>query len=130
MNDRRTRRSPDAVKAVRLLLETARERANLGAIVLSTEDGVPVASAASDACATLDLGFIGRLGSVCASHVPSGASFVALLDRATGGRTLDAREVVLRGERLYVAAVGGTVPGAELLGAIARILTLALPASA
>jgi hypothetical protein len=112
------------------LLEAARARAGLGALVLATEDGVPVASAASDACSALDLGFIGTLGSVCATHIPHGVSFLALLDRATGGLPLDACEVVLRGERLYVAAVGGRLPGPDLLGAIARILTLALPASA
>jgi hypothetical protein len=133
MSDRRTRRSTRPGEAIRLFLHAVLGRQGLGAIVLANEDGLMIASAASAACQALDLDWIGALGSVCALGTPMGrrtASLGSLVERATGGLPLDARQLSLRGERLYLTVVGGRLPpGTELPDAIERILATSLPAT-
>jgi hypothetical protein len=134
MSDRRTRRSTSPAEAIRLFFQAILGRQSLGAIVLANEDGLMIASAASTTCHALDLDWIGALGSVCALGTPSsrrGASLGQLVERATGGLPLEARELSLRGERLYVTVVGGRLPrGSELADGIERILASSLPAMA
>jgi hypothetical protein len=74
------------------------------------------------------------VGCVCAVRGRRGPSLGALVERATGGRHLEAAEIVVRGERLYLASVAPSIPsgwaGAEVTAGIARILSPSLPAVA
>jgi hypothetical protein len=126
---------------MRLFLEALLERHALDAISVIDEEGALVAAAARPACATLDLAWIGAIGSLLAVSAGSdreprrqpmhaGQGLSALVDRATAGRQLDAREVMLRGERLCVASVGGALPATAFGAGMERILGHALPAIA
>jgi hypothetical protein len=131
MNERRTNRSTSPAEAIRLFLESILGRHGLEAVTLVNEDGLLIAGAACAACASLDLQWIGALGSVCVVGGRRGPSLSRLVERATAGRHLDAREIVLRGERLYLASVGGQLPtGPGVAMGIERILAQSLPAAA
>ncbi len=131
MHDRRTHRSSSPDEAIRLFLQSILSRQGLDALVLANEDGLLIAGASSAAGASLDAAWIGALGSVCSLRGRRGPSLGSLVERVTGGRFLEARELAVRGERLYVSAVGGKLPaGEELAAGIERILARSLPAVA
>ncbi len=133
MHERRTRRSGTPQEAAHLFLQSLTARHGLEALALAGEDGLLIAGAVTPSGSPVDLDWIGALASVCAGPLPPacrGPSLGALVERATGGRHLEAAEIVLRGERLYLAAVGGRVPaGPEVLAGIERILAESLPAA-
>jgi hypothetical protein len=131
MHERRTNRSEIPEEAARLFLQAAVERHGLHALCLANEDGLLIAAAAAPGGRSLDLAFIAALGSVCAIRGRRGPSLGALVERVTGGQHLSSAEIVLRGERLYVASVGGPLPpGRALAAGIERILAESLPAAA
>jgi hypothetical protein len=133
MHDRRTRRSGTPHEAAHLFLQSIAARHGLQALALANEEGLLIAGVVAPSGTPVDLDWIGALASVCAcAHPPTrrGPSLGALVERATGGRHLEAAEIVLRGERLYLAAVGGRLPtGPEVLAGIERILAESLPAA-
>jgi hypothetical protein len=116
MHERRTNRSSTPQEAVHLFLQAIAARHGLEALALANEDGLLMAGAAADGTA-LDLDWIGAVGCVCAVRGRRGPSLGALVERVTGGRHLEAAEIVVRGERLYLAGIG-------------RILGRSLPAVA
>jgi hypothetical protein len=123
MNERRTNRSTSPQEAARLFLQSIANRHGLiaGAVARESEPGSEL----------YDLSWIGAIGCVCAIRGRRGPSLGALVERATRGRHLESAEIVLRGERLYLAAVGGRVPlGREVTAGIERILAESLPAAA
>ena len=131
MHDRRTHRSSSPQEAGRLFLQALLERHGLGALVLTNEDGLFMVGAQRAAAAPLNLDWIGAVGCVCALRGGRGPSLGALVERTTGGQHLEARELTVRGERLYLVAVGGQVPGGpEVVAGIQRILARSLPAAA
>jgi hypothetical protein len=153
MHERRRNRSGTPHEAVRLFLQAVAARYGLEALALTNEDGLLVAGTATAGGTGLDLDWIGAVGCVCAVRGRRGPSLGALVHRATGGRHLEATEIVVRGERLYLAGVGpsllvddggspggGTHPlpapeppgwaGAEVAAGITRILSQSLPAVA
>jgi hypothetical protein len=134
MHERRTQRSGTPQEAAHLFLQSIAARHGLHALALANEDGLLIAGIVAPSSSPLDLEGIGALASVCASsHPPArrGPSLGALVERATGGLHLEAKEIVLRGEKLYLAAVGGALPaGREVLAGIERILAESLPAVA
>jgi hypothetical protein len=148
MHERRRNRSGTPHEAARLFLHAVAARYGLEALALVNEDGLLVAGAATGAGAALDLEWIGAVGCVCAVRGRRGPSLGALVERATGGRHLEAAEIVVRGERLYLAGVGSRLAvdaggspgghthpspgwaGAEVAAGIARILSQSLPAVA
>ena len=131
MQDRRTHRSNTPQEAGRLFLQSLVARHGLEALVLSNEDGLLMLGATSPAGASLNLDWIGAVGCVCSLPGRRGAPLGALVERATGGQPLEAAELMVRGERLYLAAVGGHLPpGPEVVAGIERILARSLPAAA
>jgi hypothetical protein len=131
MHERRRSRSEHPGEAARLFLQAAVERHGLHALCLANEDGLLLAGAAAPGAASLDLAWIAALGSVCAVRGRRGPSLGALVERVTGGQPLSCAEIVLRGERLYVASVGGPLPpGRALAAGVERILAESLPAAA
>ena len=131
MHDRRTQRSPHPGEAARLYLQSLADRHHLAALTLANEDGLLIAASAAPAAGDLDLAWIAAVGSVCAIRGRRGPSFGSLVERVTGGRQLHSTELSLRGERLYVTAVGGPLPPrAGLAEAVERILGDSLPAAA
>ena len=134
MHERRTHRSGTPQEAVHLFLQAVAARHGLEALALTNEDGLLMAGASTPAGAGLDLDWIGAVGCVCAVRGRRGPSLGALVERATGGRHLESAELVVRGERLYLAGVGATLPkgwaGAEVVAGIERILARSLPAVA
>ena len=131
MHERRTNRSENPQKAATLFLQALVERHGLLALTLANEDGLLVAGAAKGDLRPIDLDWIAALGCVCAIPGRRGPSLGALVERVTDGRHLACTELVLRGERLYAAAVGGPLPpGRELAAGIERILAASLPAAA
>jgi hypothetical protein len=134
MHERRTHRSSSPDEAVRLFLQALVARHELDALALANEDGLLVAGAKAPAGASLDLDWIGAVGCVCAVRGRRGPSLGSLVERVTGGKSLTAAEIVVRGERLYLAAVGGRLPagwaGAGAAAGIERILGRSLPAVA
>jgi hypothetical protein len=133
MHERRTKRSGTPQEAAHLFLQSIAARHGLQALALASDEGLLIAGIALPSSAPLDLDWIGAIASVCAGSSPNrrGPSLGALVERATGGRHLEAAEIVLRGERLYLAAVGGAVPaGREVWAGIERILAESLPAVA
>ena len=130
MHDRRTQRSPHPEEAARLYLRSLADRHHLTALTLANEDGLLIA-AASTSGEPLDLEWIAAVGSVCAVRGPRGPSFGCLVERVTGGKQLHSAELALRGERLYITAVGGPLPPrAGMVEAVERILGSSLPAAA
>jgi len=133
MHERRTQRSGTPQEAAHLFFRSVAARHGLQALALASEEGLLIAGAAAPSSSPVDLDWIGALASVCASsRSPSrrGPSLGALVERATGGRHLESAEIVLRGERLYLAAVGGRLPtGPEVMAGIERILAESLPAA-
>jgi hypothetical protein len=130
VNDRRRRRSEVPAEAAHLYFQALVERHRLEALTLANDDGLLVAAARREG-STLDLDWIAALGSVCAMPGRRGAPLGALVERVTEGRMLTSTEIELRGEKLYVTAVGGPLPPrAELEAATARILARSLPAAA
>src|SRR5579862_255654 len=115
MHERRTNRSEIPEEAARLFLQAAVERHGLHALCLANEHGLLIAAAAAPGAQALDLGWIAALGSVCAIRGRRGPSLGALVERVTGGHHLHSAEIVLRGERLYVASVGGPLPPGRAL---------------
>jgi hypothetical protein len=132
MHERRTNRSSVPQEAGRLFLDSLVARHELDALVLANEDGLLVVGAARPSIGEpLSLDWIGAVGCVCALRGRRGPSLGALVERATGGRHLEATELTVRGERLYLVAVGGHLPaGPEVAAGIARILARSLPAAA
>ena len=131
MHERRTNRSESPYDAVRLFLQAIAARRGLAALALTNEDGLLIAGTAAPGTELGDLDWIGAVGCVCAVPGRRGPSLGALVERITGGRHLVATELVLRGERLYLTAVGGTLPaGREVAAGIERILAPSLPAAA
>jgi hypothetical protein len=129
MHERRTKRSSVPQEAASLFLEAARDRAGLTALALANEDGLLIAGV--QRAGDLDLEWIGALGCVCSIRGRRGPSLGSLVERVTAGQMLESAEIVLRGERLYVTAVGGKLPPLAQLGAgIERILADSLPAAA
>ena len=131
MHERRTKRSGTPQEAAHLFLQAVAARHGLQALALASEDGLLIAGFVAPSGSPVDLDWIGAIASVCAcSRSPArrGPSLGALVERATGGRHLESAEIVLRGERLYLAAVGGRLPaGPEVRAGIARILQESLP---
>src|SRR5262249_18711567 len=131
MDERRTARSSVPQEAGRLFLQSLVARHGLEALVLANEDGLLVVGAVRPDSPPLSLDWIGAVGCVCAIRGRRGPSLGALVGRATGGRHLESAELTVRGERLYLAAVGGPVPaGPEVAAGIERILARSLPAAA
>jgi hypothetical protein len=133
MHDRRTQRSSTPEEATRLFLQALVARHGLQALALSNEDGLLMAGARASRSPApdLDLDWIGAVGCVCAIRGRRGPSLGSLVERATGGHHLESKEIVVRGERLYLAAVGGRLPaGPEVAAGIERILARSLPAVA
>ena len=129
MHERRTHRSPNPAEAARLYLQALADRHRLAALTLANEDGLLIA--ASPASAALDLAWIAAVGCVCAIRGRRGPSLGSLVERVTGGAELHSVELTLRGERLYVTAVGGALPAlAGMSAAVERILADSLPAAA
>jgi hypothetical protein len=118
-------------------------RHGLDALALANDDGLLMAGAVAPphrdgpaprpAEPPLDLEWIGAVGCVCAIRGRRGPSLGGLVERATGGRHLEAAEIVVRGERLYLAAVGGHLSagwaGPSVAEGIERILSRSLPAA-
>jgi hypothetical protein len=130
MHDRRTTRSTIPAEAARLFLQSAVDRHALAALTLANEDGLLVAGAGR-AGHDLDLSWVAAVGCVCAIKGRRGPSLGSLVERVTMGDHLESAEITLRGERLYLAAVGGKMPPlAELSAGIERILARSLPAAA
>lgn len=128
MHERRTHRSPNPAEAARLYLQALAERHELAALTLANEDGLLIAAAGG---APLDLEWIAAVGCVCAIRGRRGPSLGSLVERLTGGAELHSVELTLRGERLYVTAVGGALPAhAGMAAAVERILADSLPAAA
>jgi hypothetical protein len=138
MHDRRTQRSSTPQEATRLFLQALVDRHGLEALALTNEDGLLMAAAAAPRASSpdaragaLDLEWIGAVGCVCAIRGRRGPSLGGLVERATGGRHLEATQIMVRGERLYLSAVGGAMPaGPEVARGIERILARSLPAVA
>lgn len=130
MNERRTHRSEIPGEAARLYLQAVADRGGLDALTLANEDGLLMAAAAREGV-DLDPRWIAAVGCVCAVPGRRGPSLGSMVERVTGGRTLASREITIRGERLYVTAVGGALPAApEMTAAVERILSRSLPAAA
>jgi hypothetical protein len=143
-HERRATRSSSPHEAVRLFLQALVARHGLDALALANDDGLLMAGAVSpqhhagsvprEADAPLDLDWIGAVGCVCAIGGRRGPSLGAVVERATGGRHLEAAEIVVRGERLYLAAVGGRLSAGwaepSVAAGIERILSRSLPAVA
>jgi hypothetical protein len=131
MQERRRNRSESPEEAARLFLQSIAARRGLAALALTNDDGLLIAAATAPGTDIDDLGWIGAVGSVCAGRGRRGPSLGSLVERLTGGLHLAATEMVLRGERLYLTAVGGSVPsGREVVEGIERILAASLPAVA
>lgn len=134
MHERRTHRSETPHEAAHLFLQAVAARHGLEALALTNEDGLLMAGASTPAASGLDLEWIGAVGCVCAVRGRRGPSLGALVERATGGRHLEAAEIRVRGERLYLAGVGQQVSagwaGPEVAAGIERILSRSLPAVA
>ena len=131
MQERRAQRSDVPHEAGRLFFQSVLARHGLDALVLTNEDGLLMLGAERTGAAALALDWIGAVGCVCAIPGRRGPSLGGLVERATGGRHLESAEIVVRGERLYLAAVGGRVPaGPEVRAGIERILARSLPAAA
>jgi hypothetical protein len=131
MHERRRQRSEIPGEAARLYLEAVAERGGLDALTLANEDGLLMAAASRGERPPLTLEWVAAVGSVCAVPGRRGPSLGAVAERVTGGRTLASAEIVLRGERLYVTAVGGPLPSLrEFTAAVGRILERSLPAAA
>jgi hypothetical protein len=130
MDERRTHRSEIPGEAARLYLHAVAERRGLAALALANDDGLLIAGA-SRAEQPLDLDWIAAVGCVCALPGQRGRPLGAVVERVTGGRTLASEEITLRGEKLYVTAVGGPLPPRkETAAAMERILARSLPAVA
>jgi hypothetical protein len=128
MIERRRNRSHVPGEALRLYFQALVDRHGLRALALANEDGLLIGGGGDEA---LDLAWVGALGCVCALGDRRGPSLSALVERVTGGHHLHSSEIAIRGERLYLAAVGGRVPAREdLAGALDRILASSLPAIA
>lgn len=134
MHERRTNRSSTPAEAVHLFLEAVAARHGLEALALTNEDGLLMAGARTPEGSGLDLDWIGAVGCVCAVRGRRVPSLGALVEKATGGKHLEAAEIVVRGERLYLAGVGARLPvgwaGVEVVRGIERILGRSLPAVA
>jgi hypothetical protein len=130
MNERRRQRSEIPGEAVRLYLEAAMEKQGLDALTLANEDGLLIAAASRRELGR-EAEWIAAVGCVCAIGTRRGPSLGSLVERVTGGRPLASAELCIRGERLYVTAVGGPLPPArEMTAAVERILARSLPAAA
>jgi hypothetical protein len=130
MQERRTKRSESPEEALRLFLQSVAARRGLAALALTNDEGLLIAGTAAPADDLDDLAWIGAVGCVCAVPGRRGPSLGSLVERVTGGRHLVAAEMVLRGERLYLTAVGGPLPaGREVTAGIERILADSLPAA-
>jgi hypothetical protein len=131
MHDRRRNRSETPEEAVRLFLHSVMARRGLAALALTNDDGLLIAGTSAPGTDLDDLAWVGAVGCVCAVGGRRGPSLGSLVERLTGGRQLAAAEMVLRGERLYLTAVGGPLPtGREVAAGIERILIESLPAAA
>ena len=131
MHDRRTNRSSVPQEAGRLFLQSLVTRHRLDALVLTNDDGLLVVGAESPEGSPRNLDWIGAIGCVCAVGGRRGPSLGALVERITGGQPLQAIALTVRGERLYLVAVGGQLPaGPEVMEGIGRILARSLPAAA
>lgn len=116
--ERRRRRSEHANVALRYQLEHTREKGHLEALVLASDEGLPVAASGEAAvCAEL------------AAVAPwLGRSVLAMpMSPLLRGAEVACRTIRVHGERLYLVAVGGTVArDAHLSTSVAgleRILT-------
>jgi hypothetical protein len=137
MQERRAHRSDRPHEAGRLFFQAVLARHGLDALVLTNEDGLLVLGAErpglrwEPSTEGLALDWIGAVGCVCAIPGRRGPSLGSLVERVTGGRHLEAAEIAVRGERLYLVSVGGRVPaGPEVRAGIERILARSLPAAA
>lgn len=131
MHEQRTHRSSIPAEAARLYLQALADRHHLAALTLANEDGLLIAAAGTGAGEALDPEWIAAVGCVCAIGGRRGPSLGSLVERATGGQQLQSAEMMLRGERLYVTAVGGALPAREgMAAAVERILGDSLPAVA
>lgn len=129
-DDRRRHRSEIPAEAARLYLQAVADRQDLDAVTLANEDGLLIAAVAR---VPLELPWVAALGSVCALRGGRGPALGQLVERVTGGRQLASAQMVLRGERLYVTAVGGPLLAKtrrDMAAAVERILADSLPAAA
>lgn len=101
MNDRRVRRSREKQEALNLLLEAVRERSPISSIALVDGRGSIVSGVGSDR----ELSILGAVARPVACGVVSD-----LAKRLTEGTDVLARVVALRGETMYLAALGEKVP--------------------
>lgn len=130
MHERRTHRSEVPAEAAHLYLQAIADRHHLEVMTLANEEGLLIA-AAPGRLREIDVEWIAALGSVCAVPGRRGPSLGSLVERVTGGKMLQSAELVLRGERLYVTAVGGPLPPMRAVAAaVERILSSSLPAAA
>ena len=129
-DDRRRHRSEVPAEAARLYLQAVADRHDLDAVTLANEDGLLIAAHSR---VPLDLPWVAAVGSVCAVRGGRGPALGSLVERITGGRQLSSVQMVLRGERLYLTAVGGPLLARtqrDAAAAVERILADSLPAAA
>jgi len=100
IEDRRLRRSTDRYVALRYQLEHTREKAGLEALVLADDAGLVVAGS-GDASVCAELGAIAPLVSRSAMGMP--------LPPLLRGSDVAIRSVLVFGQQLYLACVGGGV---------------------
>jgi len=104
--ERRLRRSEQPVVALRYQLEHTRERGRLEAVVLASEEGLPVAAAG-------DPGICAELAAV--APWLSRAIFSMPELPLLRGAALACRSLRVHGQRLYLVTAGGTVARDALL---------------
>ncbi|MFW6052136.1 MAG: hypothetical protein ACODAU_13240 [Myxococcota bacterium] len=100
LEERRTRRSSERHVALRYQLEHTRERGGLRAVVLADGDGLAVVSAGDHV-----------MGEELAALAPLMASspFGVRLSPLLRGLEVAVRPLVLNGQQLYLATVGGSM---------------------
>lgn len=130
MQERRRQRSEIPAEAANLYLQALVDRHGLESMTLASDEGLVIAAFSRKRTAH-ELEWIAALGTVCAVPGRRGAALGSLVERVTDGRMLASAEITLRGERLYVTAVGGPLPPMKGIAAtVERILANSLPAAA
>ena len=104
--ERRTRRSPETLKAVNLCLETLRMKRNVDTLSLTTTDGVLIAGAGP-----LDHAWIGALGAEKRS-----------LAFEWGEHTLHAHGFDVNDEQLWLTTAGAPINDSDAIAGLMRIL--------
>ncbi len=105
-HERRTRRSPETLKALTLFLETLRLKRNVDALSLATADGLLIAGAGP-----LDHAWLGALGAE-----------KRRLGFEWGEHTLHAHGFEVNDEQLWLTAAGAPVNDVDAIAGLMRIL--------